>query len=258
MSWTFLPLLPSCRSFTSCCCSPRWLGRPHTGSEVRAGAAAPPSSALGGPFQTCHGSRLGSAGRRGLEHRAALLPHWGDLQSLALCVAPRCVVVVVLSLMWSPCCHKCHCAECRGWCEAAWWRPTEAAGTSLSQQWGRGGGRLGAALSVTRSHEAEVRSLLLSADRGVVVTSCSLCCLLTDVTLSRWSRAAWSRRGCWHATDCGLAPAAARSLAPAARSHRWRLARQRGPAHAHHGPHILLALGQAGGRLGRGGGRTRD
>ena len=27
----------------------------------------------------------------------------------------------------------------------------------LSQQWGRGGGRVGAALSVTRSHEAEVR-----------------------------------------------------------------------------------------------------
>ena len=73
-----------------------------------------------------------------------------------LCVAPRCVGVV-LSLMWSHCCHKCHCAECRGWCEAAWWRPTEAAGTSLSQQWGRGGGRVGAALSVTRSHEAEVR-----------------------------------------------------------------------------------------------------
>ena len=257
MSWTFLPLLPSCRSFTSCCCSPRWLGRPHTGSEFRAGAAAPPSSALGGPFQTCHGSRLGSAGRRGLEHRAALLPHWGDLQSLALCVAPRCVVV--LSLMCSPCCHKCHCAECRGWCEAAWWRPTEAAGTSLSQQWGRGGGRVGAALSVTRSHEAEVRSLLLSADREVLWSRAAhSVTMLTDVTLSRWSRAAWSRRGCWHATDCGLAPAAARSLAPAARSHRWRLARQRGPAHAHHTPHILLALGQAGGRLGRGGGRTRD
>lgn len=84
---------------------------------------------------------------------------------------------------------------------------------------------------------------LLSADRCHAVTL---------------SRAAWSRRGCWHATDCGLAPAAARSLAPAARSHRWRLARQRGPAHAHNTPHILLALGQAGGRLGRGGGRTRD
>ena len=102
-------------------------------------------------------------------------------------------------------------------------------------------------------------SLLLSADREVLWSRAAhSVTMLTDVTLSRWSRAAWSRRGCWHATDCGLAPAAARSLAPAARSHRWRLARQRGPAHAHHTPHILLALGQAGGRLGRGGGRTRD
>ena len=177
---------------------------------------------------------------------------------MILYVAPRSEVLVVLSLMWSPWCHKCHCAECGDGVRPPGGGPLRLLSRlslTVGPRWRPGGRRTE---SVTRSHGAEVRVTAAVADREVL-WSRALTLLSADrchaVTLSR---AAWSRRGCWHATDCGLAPAAARSLAPAARSHRWRLARQRGPAHAHNTPHILLALGQAGGRLGRGGGRTRD
>ena len=202
------------------------------------------------------------AARLGRETRAGapgcLLPHLGDLSSLTLYVAPRSEVLVVLSLMWSPWCHKCHCAECGDGVRPPGGGPLRLLSRlslTVGPRWRPGGRRTE---SVTRSHGAEVRVTAAVADRKVLwsraltLLSADRCHAVTQ------SRAAWSRRGCWHATDCGLAPAAARSLAPAARSHRWRLARQRGPAHAHNTPHILLALGQAGGRLGRGGGRTRD
>ena len=114
-------------------------------------------------------ARLGRETRAGAP--ACLLPHLGDLSSLTLYVAPRSEVLVVLSLMWSPWCHKCHCAECGDGVRPPGGGPLRLLSRlslTVGPRWRPGGRRTE---SVTRSHGAEVRVTAAVADRGVVVTS---------------------------------------------------------------------------------------
>ena len=179
--------LAACPGHSSRCCPAAAASLPAAARRAGwAGRTPGPSSALGPRRrQARHSavrSKLATArGSLGRETRAGApgcsAASLGDLQSLTLCVVPRCVVVVVLSLMWSG--HS-------GVTSVT----VQSVGDGARPP---GGGPLRLLALLSLNSEAAVEagwaphcpslgvtrlrcgSLLLSADRGVVVTSCSLC-----------------------------------------------------------------------------------
>ena len=138
--------LAACPGHSSRCCPAAAASLPAAARRAGwAGRTPGPSSALGPRRrQARHSavrSKLATArGSLGRETRAgapgcSAASLGGSAELGSVCCTAMCGGGgVVTDVVWSLWCHKCHCAECRGWCEAAWWRPTEAAGTSLSQQ----------------------------------------------------------------------------------------------------------------------------